>query len=166
MIVVTNSGPLIALSKLGIIEVAYACYGALLVPEAVRREVVDQGRALNREDATRVALAQSRGFLCVEAVDSIPSGLALGKLDAGEREAIVLASVRNADLVLLDEALARKIAKHEGLKVKGTVGIIVDAMRGGHITRPDVRALFDVIVADASIWISSQLVEDTWRALE
>ena len=45
-------------------------------------------------------------------------------LDAGESEAITLASEVNA-IVLLDEKDARSLAEKLGLKVMGTVGLLI-----------------------------------------
>ncbi|MFM7091785.1 MAG: DUF3368 domain-containing protein [Bacteroidota bacterium] len=55
-------------------------------------------------------------------------------LDKGEAEAIILASEIEADLILLDEALGRYHAKHAGLKVTGTIGVLIKAKKRGLIS--------------------------------
>jgi predicted nucleic acid-binding protein len=52
-------------------------------------------------------------------------------LDKGEAAAIILATESEADLILLDEALGRYHAKHAGLKVAGTIGILIKAKKTG-----------------------------------
>ncbi len=48
-------------------------------------------------------------------------------LGAGEREAISLAKELNADLVLIDDCKARKMAIERGLNVAGTINILESA---------------------------------------
>ncbi|HZV36171.1 MAG TPA: DUF3368 domain-containing protein [Verrucomicrobiae bacterium] len=48
-------------------------------------------------------------------------------LDLGERQALALAKELCADLVFLDDKVARRAAVRDGLKVKGTLGIVADA---------------------------------------
>jgi len=65
-------------------------------------------------------------WLVVETV--LPqSDALLSRLHAGEREALLLAKVLNADLVLLDEKEARKAAAARGLRVTGLLGILAGA---------------------------------------
>lgn len=54
-------------------------------------------------------------------------------LDRGESEAIALAQEVGADLVLLDEKDARLGAERIGLKVLGTIGILIWAKKAGQI---------------------------------
>lgn len=48
-------------------------------------------------------------------------------LDIGEMDVILLAREVKADWVLIDEKLARRVAKGLGLKVKGTLGLLLIA---------------------------------------
>ena len=58
------------------------------------------------------------------------------KLDAGEREAICLASELSLPLVV-DDSRARWLAQQRGLRVIGTLGICVAAARAGLIDLAD-----------------------------
>ncbi|MEX2168749.1 MAG: hypothetical protein WD851_05540 [Pirellulales bacterium] len=59
-----------------------------------------------------------------------PASLTLS-LDAGERDAIALTLELSADLILLDEKQGRKAAQANGLKVAGTLAVILDAATRG-----------------------------------
>ena len=55
-------------------------------------------------------------------------------LDIGELSTLLLAKEIHADLVLLDDLDARKLAQREGLRVQGTVGILEACFERGYIT--------------------------------
>ena len=46
---------------------------------------------------------------------------------------MILAEEQNADLVLMDDNAAKKTAKFMGLKVTGTLGVLLRAKREGRI---------------------------------
>jgi hypothetical protein len=48
---VSNAGPLLTLSKLNLLHLLQACYGSVLVPQAVYAETVVQGLRLGYADA-------------------------------------------------------------------------------------------------------------------
>jgi predicted nucleic acid-binding protein len=50
-------------------------------------------------------------------------------LGFGERQALALAAEIKANLVLLDDKVARRVAQRELMNVKGTLGIVADAAR-------------------------------------
>jgi len=65
----------------------------------------------------------------------------LYQLDYGERNVILNALKLKADLVLIDDRIARNIAEYMGLNVKGTLGVLVDAKRKGLITSSPFSAV-------------------------
>jgi predicted nucleic acid-binding protein len=137
--VVTNSGPLIALSSVGQLDVLLHLYTEVLVPEAVWREVTTagEGRPGSRELTesswiTRVSLAPP------------PDRLLTEELGMGEAEAIALTIQRNGRLLLIDDRRARRVAELAyGLRVKGVAGILVAAKQKGFIT--EVRPLLELM---------------------
>jgi predicted nucleic acid-binding protein len=52
-------------------------------------------------------------------------------LDPGESEAIVVASEIHADLLLIDEASGREIARRMGIRLTGLLGVLLEAKRRG-----------------------------------
>ncbi len=61
---------------------------------------------------------------------------AIALLDKGEREGIILAEEMKANLLILDDKLARTIATQRGLKIIGLLGILLDAARNNLIDLP------------------------------
>ena len=51
----------------------------------------------------------------------------LWMLDAGERATLELALERHAELVLIDERIGRNVAEYLGLRITGTLGVLLKA---------------------------------------
>lgn len=114
MIVVSNSSPLIAGADIGLGPIFEALFGEIFIPPAVRQEVFT--RQPQPSWITERALIHS----------GVP-GLLQGRLGAGEREAIALSIEMNADLLLIDELAGRRTATSLGLRVMGTLGVLLRA---------------------------------------
>jgi predicted nucleic acid-binding protein len=141
MIVVTNSGPLIALARIGRLELLHALFGKLCVPPAVREEVVASGHG--RPGAKEIGAAD--WVETVHVRDRTAVQLLHDRLAMGESQALVLAIEMKADLLLMDEARGRRIAEARGLNVSGTIGVLVAAKRRRLI--PAVTPVLDQLLA-------------------
>lgn len=139
MIVVSNSTPLIALSKINKFDLLREYFEGIYIPKEVYNEVVTRGGTLS--GAEEVASAE---WIKVEnvksriAVESL--SITLGK---GEAEAIVLAKERGA-LLIIDDGDGRRTAELLGLKITGTVGILLLASANGKL---DFRKTIDELMA-------------------
>ncbi len=103
MKVVSNSGPLIALGKLGLTGLLHSLYGNVLIPSAVFDEAVTRGVQRGEPDALLTQLAIARGEVSVGSLreSELPDEFQRLKLDTGERQAIFLAQREQADWLLL-----------------------------------------------------------------
>lgn len=151
---VSDSSTLIHLAAIRQIELLRELFGQVLIPPAVWREVVEDGR--DRPGVHEVREAAAVGWIKIVA----PTNRALLQilsrdLDAGETEAIALALECQADVVLLDESDARRVASLYHLRKTGVVGVLMRARLDGRI--PTLRVALDQLREGAGFWISDDL---------
>ena len=133
MIVVADASVLIALSSIGYLYLIQDKFASkILIPPAVRKEVVEQGG--DRPGSHQVSKADWINVHELKNKDI--SRILKMELDEGESESIALADELKADVVLLDEKDARRVAKQLGLKVLGTIGILA---RPPRLSPPGIR---------------------------
>jgi len=152
--VISNASVLIGLSSIGMLLLLRERFPeSIVVPEAVWREVVDEGA--DRPGAREVSAAN---WIKVQKVnDEGMVGLLRAELAEGEAEAIALAHEGNADVVLLDERDARQAAMRMGLKVLGTVGILLWGKQAGKLV--SLREQLDALQFQGKFRISQRLYE-------
>ena len=145
--------PLIALSIVGHLDLLRILFDEVLIPASVYEEVVQQGRGRSGSQA----VAQADWLAIHEPKVPSPLPAELMGLDKGELDVILLARELEADWVLIDEKLARQIAKALDLPVKGTLGLLLVAYRLGLLSR--VEALGAVQdLAQSSVRLSARLL--------
>ena len=110
--VVSDATCIIALHRIGRLDILDKLYETILVPPAVRKEV-----SIIDEDWIRVEPVRK---------PEIVQGL-LYILDEGESEAIALAIDLPNTLLITDDRKARKIAFEFGIKITGTIGVLLHA---------------------------------------
>ena len=166
MIVVTNSGPLMALAKLGLLNLLGRLYGKVYMPVAVYNEVVLRGSEGGFSDSLQVKLAIQRKQLIVKEAKIPRADVAALPLHEGEKEVLNLALENKADLVLLDDMLARSEAQTLGFSVKGTLGVIAQGYRTEVLSVDEVRIILDSIIDRNDIWISDELCRRVFEGLK
>jgi predicted nucleic acid-binding protein len=128
--------------------------------------VVLRGEEGGYSDALQTKLTLQRGQLIVVEVEETSPEINGLPLHKGEKETIHCALEKEADLVLLDDMLARSEAKNAGLTVKGTLGVIVDAYRHAILSIEEVRIIFDNILARNDIWIADEVCRRVFERLK
>lgn len=128
-LVISNTSPLFYLHRLGHLDLLQMLYLRIIVPEAVVNELKagqDQG-----EDAPNVA---DHDWIEVRPV-RVPGLIRLiTDLGAGEAEVLALALEEPGSLVILDDRLAREIAKLQNVRITGTAGVLLKAKQERHIS--------------------------------
>jgi predicted nucleic acid-binding protein len=147
MKVVSNSEPLINLAKVDQFTLLEDLFQYIMIPPAVSGEVVIRGGGQPGAGETNTAQWITRGMLRQSDVADILAA----ELDRGEAEAIALALQEKADWILIDERVGRRFAQRVGLKVKGTLRILLEGVRRGYID--DLQPLLDILVARGT-WIA------------
>lgn len=132
MIAVSDSSPLIALSSLDCLVLMHRLFETVIIPVSVRDEVMGWGAKIARGLPS---------FIRVEPItDELPVRFLKLHLHAGESEAIALALDQGIQGIILDDKQAREIAAELGLRVIGTLGLLILAKRSGFL--PEVRPVW------------------------
>lgn len=119
MIIVSNTSPINYLILIGHINLLPELFGQIIIPQAVYSELSDA----SAPSLVQTWIATPPNWLKIQPV-SQPSDAIVDLLDPGERAAILLAQELNADLLLLDDMKARRIATERGFAIAGILGIL------------------------------------------
>jgi predicted nucleic acid-binding protein len=138
--VVSDSSPLVYLTRLGRFDLLRVLYQQVLVPPAVWREVAVEGAGLAEAESVKQAVTD--GWLVVEKVPEEKVEPSLSELGDGERDAILLARAKNA-MLIIDETDGRNIAARLGVRCTGRLGVLVEAKLRSLIPRlrPELNKL-------------------------
>lgn len=149
--IVCDTGPLIALSSVGRLDLLPQLFSRLVAPRAV----IDELRAGGEDRPGARTIAESGWLEIVEKVRA--ERLLAAELGPGEAATFALVSELGAPLVLLDDRRARRIAAQAyGLRIKGSAGVLVAARRAGLIGA--VRPFLEAMVA-SGYYLSARLID-------
>ena len=136
MNIVSDASPLCYLVLIGHAQVLPGLYGSVCTTETVLAEL----RHADAPPAVRTWAFAPPTWLKIH-TDPTLRDESLVNLDAGERTVLLLAGHLKADVVLLDEAAARALARHRGLAVAGTLGVLREAAQAGLLKLTDALDL-------------------------
>jgi predicted nucleic acid-binding protein len=138
--VVSNSTPLIALSKIDRLSIVKEFFGSIIIPTAVFVEVATD----NKERAGKAEVSKAKWIHSEKVSNNLAVDILSANLDVGEAEAITLAKEIKADLLLIDDKDGRKAAKSVGVPITGTVGLLLRYYRG---RKDDFKLALDELIA-------------------
>jgi len=147
--VVSNTSPLLYLHRIGVLDWLPEFFGEIRVPGAVVHELNE-----SRLRGYSVPDLEECSWGRIVDPQSVPPEWFALDLGPGELAAVSLALENPTLAVLLDDALARRIAKAAGLSVWGTLRILLEAKARG--LTPTIEPLI-YRLRDAGMWISDDI---------
>ena len=150
--VVVNTTPLIALSHVGQLDLLKRLYNEIIIPEAVYGEL-----SVKTESVCKKEVDRSLDWIRVGKISNqMAKDMYKTQLHEGEVEGMILAKEVAADVVIIDDANAKKYAKYLKLPVTGTLGVLLRSKQMGYVDKlePVLRQM-----VEKGIYISQSLIE-------
>ena len=158
-LVVSNAGPLIHLAKINLLHVLKDLYQEVIIPFEVKVEAVDLGMAKGFADAIQINDAVDEGWIKVEEIELTQEFIKMAQI-AGLKTAeaaVIYHAYKNHGTALLDEDSARALARTLGIPIRGTLGIILESLKRGFLSRTEafkaLEKLSDIMYLSADLYI-------------
>ena len=137
MIVVSDATPLISLMKIGHLDLLQYYFGEVQIPPAVYNELITntnyQDEANLIKDCPFIHIVKLSNYLEVNLIRKTEG------LDLGESEAIVLSNEIKAELLLMDELKGRQVAEQMGIRIMGTIGLLLASYEKRYLSPEEIR---------------------------
>jgi predicted nucleic acid-binding protein len=144
--IVSNSTVLIYLAKIGKLNLLKELFRDVLIPAEVFNEVVIRGKENQHSDAFIVERVIEEGWIHIKDIEAFVELEDFG-IDLGEAQAITLAKSLGVP-VLLDQTHARNAAKAFGLRPRGTIFVLLAALKKKLLTSEEYQdSLEDLVKA-------------------
>ena len=148
---VVNASPLIYLARANYLHLLQVAAPEILVPDVVAEEI----NARDTSDPAVRALREIPWLRQVEA-PSPPRRVLVWDLGVGESAVIAWALTHSGTLAIIDDLEGRRCAETLGVRLRGTLGLVLRARRQGII--PHARPVLDTLRA-AGMYLSDGLIE-------
>lgn len=158
MVIVSDTSPIINLAIIGHLDLIPRLFHKVILPQTVFDEIVHDGAGLPGAEEIR----QANWVEIRTCQNTALISLLSQELDPGESEAIALALEIQADFILMDEDMGRKIAIRYHLQPLGVLGILLRAKNDGFI--PAVKPCLDNLIQQARFFIHTKLYQDVLQA--
>lgn len=157
MLIVSNTSPLSNLAVIGELSLLQTIYPTILIPPIVQIELMRLP-----ETQPLISTHIANGWLKIQSPNNLQLLQTLNQsLDPGEAAAIALALELNADRLLIDERLGRIIATQYNIKIRGILGILVNAKDQELI--PAIQPILDRLIQEAGFRVSQALYDRILR---
>jgi len=154
--VISNSSPLINLTKIGKIKYLLGLTEEIKIPIAVYNETVTKGKKMNFLEAFIIEKYIQEKKIKIISLKPFNKSIypPLGK---GELESIEL-SKRTNELLLIDDKKARNLAEILGIKFQTTIATIFELLISGMINITNYRTNIKKYAQNS--WISADILQD------
>ncbi len=162
----SDAGPLIHLAKTGLLDTLRSLYPKIIIPPEVKLEGVDRGKQKGSADALLIENAIEKGWIVIANIN-LPSDFAKlceqAGLQRGEAAVLIYAMEKKVPALLDDEA-ARLLGRSLNIQVKGTLGILLEAVRRGELQKTEALRKLDEL--SELMYMSSELYRLTRKTLD
>lgn len=148
---VLNASPVIVLAKVGQLDLMSSMASELLVPDAVVSELLSGPS----DDPARIAVESGWGKRI--SPRETPTSVIEWGLGQGETAVLAVALEHSGALAVLDDAEGRKCARTVGVRVLGTLGIVLRAKKRGLV--PSAAGLVRSLRAEG-LYIDDQIIRE------
>lgn len=152
-IVIVNTSPLFYLHRLGYFHLLEKLYDQIIIPHAVMAELEEGGK--HGEDVPKI---RDYNWIKVIDVKIVPAFIKMiPDLGQGESEVLALGCEEIDPLLIIDDGLARKIAKLHTFKLTGTAGVLLRAKSEGYIT--EIKTAIEGLKG-VGFYLNNELIAD------
>ena len=163
-VAVSNSGPLIHLTLAGLLDLVFELYDLIVIPPSVYDEIIVKGKEQGQSDAFLLERFIINEKIKVKEIKKSNTEITSSKLYEGEINAIILSLQSKVKNILLDDEEARIFARKLGIKVSGTLGILIELFKRNLFGLPEALQYLKKI--NEAMYLSSDIycfVEDALK---
>jgi predicted nucleic acid-binding protein len=153
-VIVSDTSCISNLLIIGKLQLLKNTYHNIIIPPAVFNELM----ALEKFGKNVDELKQASWIEIVPPTEASTKYISGFFLDRGETEAIALAYEIKADILIIDEAAGRNVARELGIYTTGLIGVLIKAKNEGFLT--SVKDTLDHLVLLAGFRVSEKLYND------
>ncbi|NJM41277.1 MAG: DUF3368 domain-containing protein [Anaerolineae bacterium] len=146
---ISNTSPLVYLHRVGALNLLPQIFGEVCTTSATEQELLE-GKMRSYE----VPIVGETAWLKIINPSNTPAEWFALDLGPGEIAAMALALEKPDQIVLLDDALARRIAQAAGLQVWGTLRVVLEAKKQGFV--PEIAPII-LHLGESGMWISEAI---------
>ncbi|MEM2922707.1 MAG: DUF3368 domain-containing protein, partial [Candidatus Bathyarchaeia archaeon] len=163
--VISDSSVLIHLARVGCFRLLKDLYEELAIATGVYVEVVERGWGFPGSCETEKGVKE--GWLKVRTVfnkERIMDLIRRHGISLGNAETVQLALEYKAELALADEAEVRELLEEYGVRVRGCIGVLIEAARRGVISTKEAEKAIGRL-AETGYRISDNVLNEAYRLL-